>query len=171
METQDGRHPARNTDSERRNALVPIDQTADRTPGRETWGQDPPGLSAAPEPLQIFEKTANGRRVITLRGELDLSNAAQLEQRFAGNTDTILDLCQLSFIDSTGITLLISTAQRAQSDAWEFTVRNPQAAVLRVLKLVGLDRHLGLESQPASIALGDDNEKPAPTRRSGTLPR
>ncbi|HET7046990.1 MAG TPA: STAS domain-containing protein [Solirubrobacteraceae bacterium] len=121
--------------------------------------------------MQIFENTANGRRVITLRGELDLSNAAQLEQQFAGNIDTILDLCELSFIDSTGITLLISTAQRAQSDAWEFTVRNPQPAVLRVLKLVGLDRHLGLESQTASIALPDDIEKPAPARRSGTLPR
>jgi anti-sigma B factor antagonist len=109
--------------------------------------------------------------VITPCGELDLSNAAQLEQQFAGNIDTILDLSKLSFIDSTGIALLISTAERARSHAWEFTVRNPQPAVLRVIKLVGLERHLGFESPPASIALGDDTEKPAQTWRSGTLPR
>jgi anti-sigma B factor antagonist len=158
MEAQ---HPARNTDPEHRHAPAPIDQTADQGPGREPSGQDPPRLSALSEPFQIFESSANGRRVITPRGELDLSNAAQLEQQFAGNIDTILDLSELSFIDSTGITLLISTAQRAQSDAWEFTVRNPQPAVLRVIKLVDLDRRLGLESQPASIVPG------GPSRESG----
>ena len=80
-------------------------------------------------------------------GELDLSNTAQLEERLAGNSDTVLDLSELSFIDSTGIHLVVSIAERARSEGWDFTVRNPQPAVLRVIKLVGLAEHLGLESQ------------------------
>ena len=109
-------------------------------------------LSAAPEPFHIFETTADGRRVIAPRGELDLATAAQLERRLAGTIDTELDLSELSFIDSTGIRVLVGTAQRAQAEAWEFTVRNPQPGVLRVLKLVALEQQLGLESQDGSAA-------------------
>jgi anti-anti-sigma factor len=175
METQDGRHPTRDTGPELTTpsiALARIDQTADRTPGCEPWVNEPPHHSALPEPFHILESTADGRRVIAPCGELDLSNAAQLEERLAGNIDIVLDLSELSFIDSTGIRLVIRTAQRAQSEAWEFTVRNPQRAVLRVIKLVGLDQRLGLESQkgPASHR-EEDAKQPAQTPRTGTLPR
>lgn len=96
-------------------------------------------------PFHILERTADGRRVIFPCGELDLSNAAQLEERLAGHSDTVLDLSELSFIDSTGIHLVVSAAQRARSEAWELTIRNPQPSVLRVIELVGLAEHLGLE--------------------------
>ena len=98
-------------------------------------------------PFQMFESTANGHRVIAVCGELDLSNATQLEERLAESTDTVLDLSELTFIDSTGIRLLLNTAQRARSQAWSFTVCDPQPAVERVIKLVGIAKHLGLEGQ------------------------
>jgi anti-sigma B factor antagonist len=109
-------------------------------------------LSAAPEPFHIFETTADGRRVIAPRGELDLATAAELEQRLTGTIDTELDLSELSFIDSTGIRVLVGTAQRARAEAWKFTVRNPQPGVLRVIKLVALEQQLGLESQDGPAA-------------------
>jgi anti-anti-sigma factor len=144
METQDGRHPAR------------IDQSADGAPGRAPWVQELRYRSVLPEPFRILESTADGRRVIAPCGELDLATAAQLEERLAGNIATALDLSELSFIDSTGIRVLISTALRAQAEGWEFTVRSPQPAVLRVIKLVALEQELGLESQdgPASQSEG-----------------
>jgi anti-anti-sigma factor len=106
-----------------------------------------PDVSPLPEAFRILESIADGSRVIALSGELDLSNATQLEERLAGDIDTVLDLSELSFIDSSGIRVLISTAQRAQSEGWTFSVRNAQPAVLRVIKVVGLDQQLGLESQ------------------------
>ncbi len=87
--------------------------------------------------------------MIAACGELDLATAAQLEARLAGNIDTVLDLSELSFIDSTGLRVLAGIAHRAQAEAWEFTVRNPQPTVLRVIRLVALERLLGLESQQA----------------------
>ena len=87
--------------------------------------------------------------MIAAYGELDLATAAQLEERLAANIDTVLDLSELSFIDSTGLRVLVGTAHRAQAEAWEFTVRNPQPTVLRVIKLVALEQLLGLESQQA----------------------
>lgn len=148
METQDGGHcPACATGQGSPNALTPSGQTADQTSGREPWVRELPRLWGSSEPFQIFESTADGRRVVAPCGELDLSNRAQLKGKLAGNSDTVLDLSELSFIDCTGIHLVVSTAQRARSEAWDFTVRNPQPAVLRVIKLVGLARYLGLESQ------------------------
>ena len=114
-------------------------------------GRDPTPLhlSAVPEPFRVVESAADGRRVIAACGELDLATAAQLEERLAGNIDTVLDLSELSFIDSTGLRVLVSTANRAQAEAWEFTVRNPQPTVLRVIRLVALEQLLGLEGQQA----------------------
>ena len=160
METQNGRHTTRETGPNAR-----IDQIVDRTPGREPWAQQPPHVSTLPASFEIFESTADGHRVIALRGELDLSNAAQLEGLLAGNTDTVLDLSELAFIDSSGLRVLISTAQRAQSEAWKFTVQHARPAVLRVIKLVGLEQRLGLESQPKPISHREENAPQAvPTR-------
>lgn len=145
METHNGRHAARDTAPESSDARPGTAQMAYRTSEREPW--EPQGPSALPEPFRIFESTADGRRVIAPCGELDLANAAQLKERLAGNSDTVLDLSGLSFIDSTGIHLLVGTTQRARSEAWDFTVRNAQPAVLRVIKLLGLAEDLGLEGQ------------------------
>lgn len=117
------------------------------------------------EPFHILESTDDGRRVIVPCGELDLSNAAQLEERLGGSVDTVLDLSELSFIDSTGIRLLLLTYRRAQQEAWEFTVRDPQAPVLRVIKLVALDQYLGLDGQiepAAPVAVSECREPDTP---------
>ena len=147
METQDGHQPTRDIGPESSNGLARRGQTADRIPGREPAAEASLHLSVVPEPFQIVESTADGRRVIAPRGELDLSTGTQLKERLAGSCDTVLDLSDLSFIDSTGIHVVVSTAQRARSEAWEFTVRNPQPAVLRVIELVGLAEHLCIEPQ------------------------
>jgi anti-sigma B factor antagonist len=153
---QDGRHPARAAGPE---LTAPTEALA-------------PHLPAWPEPFHILESTDDGRRVIAPCGELDLATAAQLEERFAGSIDTVLDLSELSFIDSTGIRALLSIAHTAQVEAWELTIRNPQPAVLRAIQLVALEQHLGLQSQngrhPAATT---PRHQPARTPRSGTLPR
>jgi anti-sigma B factor antagonist len=174
MEMQDGRQPARDAGPEPTmpsNGRVRIDQTADRFPGRGPRVQEPRDLAVLPGPFDIVETTADGHRVIAPCGELDLSNAAQLEERLAGRFDTVLDLSELSFIDSTGIHVVISTARRAQLEAWEFTVRNPRPAVLRVIELVGLDRQLGLECQNGRAPHREDGKQPAQTLRSGSCER
>ena len=157
METENGRRPSRDTRSSK--GLARTGQTAGRTPGHEPRGQEPPDFSGFPEPFHISESTADGRRVIAPSGELDLSNVAELTERLAGNSDTVLDLSELSFMDSTGIHLILSTAERARSEGWEFTVRNPHPAVLRVIEIAGLTEHLGLESQ---TGLDEDAKQASP---------
>lgn len=56
---------------------------------------------------------AHGGTRLTLRGELDLGTAAQLEQALAeARGDVLLDLRRLTFMDSTGVRVLLEAAKR-----------------------------------------------------------
>ena len=57
------------------------------------------------------ERDERGAR-LTLRGELDLATAAQLEQALArAGDDVLLDLRGLTFMDSTGVRVLLEAAE------------------------------------------------------------
>jgi anti-sigma B factor antagonist len=64
-----------------------------------------------------FDLTASrddqGRSRLTLRGELDLGAAPQLEQALdEANGEVLLDLRGLTFMDSTGVRVLLEAAER-----------------------------------------------------------
>jgi anti-anti-sigma factor len=53
-----------------------------------------------------------GTTRLTLRGELDLGTAAQLERALAeADGDVLLDLRRLTFMDSTGVRVLLEAAE------------------------------------------------------------
>ena len=80
-------------------------------------------------------------RTIRLAGELDLLNAeeaeAQLEPDSKGQGDLVLDLSDLAFIDSTGIRVLIRTAERLEGRG-RVILRSPNRQVQVVLSLMGV---------------------------------
>ena len=85
--------------------------------------------------------------VVHLQGELDMSTVDHLRQVLDGamtnDVDTlVLDLTHLTFIDSTGIGVLVSASRRAQRHGRSFVVRHPGRAVLKTLRLTGVDRQL-----------------------------
>jgi anti-anti-sigma factor len=59
-------------------------------------------------------RDADGASRLTLRGELDLGSAGRLEQALAeADGDIVLDLRGLTFMDSTGVRVLLETAERS----------------------------------------------------------
>jgi anti-sigma B factor antagonist len=76
----------------------------------------------APEVFSIHESTADGRVIVTLRGELDVVAAAgvneALRRGLATGQRVVVDLGAVSFIDSTGLAAIVKSAetdaQRAQ---------------------------------------------------------
>lgn len=101
--------------------------------------------------LQV-ESTAQGRRLrVVVSGEVDVSNAEELRAKIdAGFADTAVeqievDLAEVSYIDSTGIGVLVGSAHKAHDAGRGFEVLNPQANVLRILGLLGVDEVLGLK--------------------------
>jgi anti-anti-sigma factor len=87
-----------------------------------------------------------GVRTISVRGELDLSTAPELEGPLnqaleSGEGSMLIDLSQCEFIDSTGIALIVRAWQRLdrgeRGHALMLCSQNDQ--VRRVLEITGLE--------------------------------
>lgn len=55
----------------------------------------------------------------------------------------MLDLSRVSFIDSTGIALLVSVLATAREHRWHLELRDPSPQVERLIKLTGVTELLG----------------------------
>jgi anti-sigma B factor antagonist len=82
---------------------------------------------------------------IALNGELDLANAADVEQQLtsAEATDAasiVLDLSGLTFIDSTGIRMIVSADARSRANSHRLTLLRGSPAVERVFVISGIDK-------------------------------
>jgi anti-anti-sigma factor len=100
-----------------------------------------------------FEATAakleDGVQVIAVRGELDLSTAADLEGPLdeaiaTGDASVLIDLTECEFIDSTGIALIVRAWQRLDRNAegdgeGRVVIASENDQVRRVLEITGLE--------------------------------
>ena len=95
------------------------------------------------------ETLENDVPVVALSGELDLdtsrSLAADLNQ-LAGlqGSAAVLDLSEVSFIDSVSLGVIMKAAGRFRRQAKRFVVVAPPGPVLKVLELSGVKNRLAL---------------------------
>ena len=100
--------------------------------------------------LEVRTAFEGGAHVISLRGELDLANAATAETALqpaleAGDARVIVDMRELEFIDSTGIALLVAALARNDDEGARIRfVPSSSPSVTRVLELTGLAGRLPL---------------------------
>ena len=91
-----------------------------------------------------------GKTLVTVVGEVDVSNAGELREAVdsaleVAPAEVSVDLAEVSYIDSTGIGVLVGAATRAQEAGVAFSVAHPQTNVKRVLGLLGVERQLNVE--------------------------
>ena len=87
----------------------------------------------------------NDVAIVQPHGELDLATVETLRAALDGIEDAgrlVLDLRGLSFIDSTGLRLLVALHQRAQRDGFQLTLVAPAAPADKAIRLSGLDQAL-----------------------------
>jgi anti-sigma B factor antagonist len=75
-------------------------------------------------------------------GELDLASCPELQQRVAelvavGFEDLIIDLRGLSFLDVTGLCLLLELAGRARAERWRLALVQGDDRIRRIFALTG----------------------------------
>jgi anti-sigma B factor antagonist len=108
--------------------------------------------------FDVAVEVAGTTAIVRLAGELDLATAPELAEVLQGLEPSckriILDLTGLEFIDSTGLRLAVTEHSRASADGFEFVIAGAAGAVLKVLRLTGLDVTLPLAPDVASV-LGD----------------
>lgn len=104
----------------------------------------------APEQLLEIQDLSDGHRVrLRLRGELDLSTTGDLQRVLdgaCGCEEILLDLSDLSFIDSSGISLFLTAHKRATADGQKFVLRFPAPSVLKAFEVGGVADVLVIES-------------------------
>jgi anti-sigma B factor antagonist len=92
-----------------------------------------------------------------LSGELDISTSQRLEDDLrraeAEQPELIaLDLRQLSFMDSTGLRLLITADARAREDGRRLVIVQGSEMVQRVMRLTRLDERLTIVPDANALA-------------------
>jgi anti-anti-sigma factor len=97
--------------------------------------------------------------VASVEGEIDLSNAAELEvaiSQAVGNeaVGLVVDLANVEYLDSSGVTLLFNLARRVARRQQEFAVVAPaEAHVREILTLSGAAEALSLrDSLPEALS-------------------
>ena len=83
--------------------------------------------------------------IVRVKGELDLSTAPALRTELKrliaeGARHLLLDLKDVTFIDSSGLVVFIYVRRRLLQKEGTFALINPNVAVRKVLNIAGLDQ-------------------------------
>jgi anti-anti-sigma factor len=77
--------------------------------------------------------------VVVVSGELDLASRVGLPDLLAElNGPVVIDLAQLSFIDSSGISALVQARKRIEQAGASLRLTRPQKRVIQTLEIIGL---------------------------------
>ena len=106
-----------------------------------------------PTEFKIAHRATEGGVTLKVVGELDLGTVAVLAEsieRLRGDVKALtIDLSELTFMDSTGLRLLIELDQRASREQWKLVLLRPQSEMAAaVLKATGADSALPFEDPP-----------------------
>ncbi|HWI05297.1 MAG TPA: STAS domain-containing protein [Acidimicrobiales bacterium] len=96
-----------------------------------------------PGELQVVVSGAEPEYQMQLVGELDMSTAPQFREQLLrlvsdGATLVTVDLSELAFVDSTGLSVLITGLKRLRQQGGEMALRSPTPGTRRVLEITGL---------------------------------
>ena len=105
-------------------------------------------------PFDLHVVREDGRMHVVPRGELDIFTAPQLEQVIREATsepvsELVLDLRELTFMDSTGLRTLAQANQRTQQAGTTLSIWRGPHQIERVLEISGLGPLLPLADAPA----------------------
>ncbi|MFG3105107.1 STAS domain-containing protein [Streptomyces sp. NPDC048182] len=99
--------------------------------------------NGAPSPLSVVSTTTDGIRVLTVAGEIDYQSGVALQRALDAPGDAparvVLDLHQVTFMDSSGINLFLRAYNALTAAGGWLRLAAPTDSVRRTLRLVGLD--------------------------------
>lgn len=93
--------------------------------------------------LDLTTSRADDGAVVKLVGELDPSTAPRLCKELVdladeGVPNVTLDLAELTFIDSTGLRVLISAQERLRDMGGDLAVHSPTSTAMRLFAITGM---------------------------------
>ena len=101
--------------------------------------------------------------VVSFEGEMDISEADRVEEQLrSAETDQppflILDLRGLTFLDSTGLRLVLEADTRARDQGRRLAIIPGPDVVHRIFLIAMLDKRLEFIDDPGTTAMSDADE-------------
>ena len=98
--------------------------------------------------------------VIAISGELDLASGPRLEEELAGLDSgvklVVVDLRNLEFMDSTGLSIIVRAHQRLAEQDCELCLVRGSPQVQRLLDLTGVAERVRLVEAPEELLSGHE---------------
>ena len=109
--------------------------------------------------FRVEVRNADATTVISVSGELDLASSPALEEELerVAQSDAqvvVVDLRNLEFMDSTGLSVLVRAHQRAEEHGRRLGLVNGSQQVQRLLTLTGVADRLMLTDMPEELLGG-----------------
>jgi anti-sigma B factor antagonist len=106
--------------------------------------------------LELEIEEQDGLARLLLRGELDLSTVAKVQealQRVEADPPPVivLDLSKLTFLDSTGLRCLVTADQRARAAGRRLVIVRGPDAVQRVFEITRLEERLEMVDDASAV--------------------
>jgi len=106
--------------------------------------------------LQVWTEEWDGVPVIGAEGEIDLGTVDQFRQTTRDVVgqhpkSLIFDLRKVSYIDSTGLGVLVAARRKLASTPEGVVILSGQPSVLQSLRITGLDRIFKVMEDPSAL--------------------
>jgi anti-anti-sigma factor len=124
-----------------------MSQRGDHGPGASTESSQPTqrgaGDRTSPEEFEAHVRESGALWLVRVRGEIDLASApklgAVLDQAIAAQpAQVMVELESVSFMDSTGLRVLVEAQRRLQQRGGTLVIDGMSETVRRVLEVAGL---------------------------------
>lgn len=94
--------------------------------------------------FSVTQQTLDGHPVVSVHGEVDVSSAPELQRELdtvfeSGARSVVVDLSDVSFLDSTGLGALVAARATASSGGGSIAVVCDQGRLLKLFTITGLD--------------------------------
>ncbi len=116
-----------------------------------TSAPQPEGEAIATVDITTAEGSSAGEWIVTVLGEIDVATSPRLRSELAsvmerGAKTIVLDLGAMSFIDSSGLGVLVGALKRLREQQGdEIVIRGLQDSVRRVFEITGLTELFRIE--------------------------
>jgi len=93
--------------------------------------------------FDVAQEEREGVPVLAVRGEVDVSTAPDVRERLlalaeAGTTLAVVDLSEVSFVDSTALGVLVSGVKRLRNNGGDLRLVVTQPHIAKVFEITGL---------------------------------
>ena len=109
--------------------------------------------------LDLTTETDGATIRLALQGELDIANAATVEQELLRielkrPATIVLDLRELAFMDSTGLRIILAGDARAREHGRRLVIVRGPDAVQRIFHMTRIDERLEIVDDPDTVQAG-----------------